>query len=116
MDNNKYKELKEVAYDRGRKAGNSVFDGNTTTEQYEDFLEAYDACTLDDAWYPTPLSGEWAGESIAELFYGFVDNHKEPTDDELQMYEDAYSEGYWDEVLRWAKHMTQDLDDAKVKG
>lgn len=47
---------------------------------------------------PAPLSGEWAGESLTEL--GLAD----ATDEELTSFEEGYSEGFWTEVLRAAKH------------
>lgn len=43
---------------------------------------------------PSPLSGEWAGESIMELF------GRTPSGDQLDRYENAYSEAYWAEIVR----------------
>jgi hypothetical protein len=86
-------------YRLGREAGHSagtwVIDGNTSTEQCARILrgiEDGDPEVMD--MQPSPLSGEWAGESIRELF------GKQPTDDQLTDYECGYSDGFWDEVAR----------------
>lgn len=41
-----------------------------------------------------PLSGEWAGESLAELELGDV------SDEDLADYENGYAEGFWAEIVR----------------
>jgi hypothetical protein len=43
---------------------------------------------------PAPLSGEWAGQSIPELF-GLAIGAEWPTDEELNNYEDHYYDGWW---------------------
>jgi hypothetical protein len=47
---------------------------------------------------PAPLSGEWAGESIPELF-GLAPGEEWPDDDELADYESGFSDGFWTAVL-----------------
>lgn len=56
---------------------------------------------------PSPLSGEWAGESLAEL--GLAD----ATGEDLDEYESGYSEGFWSSVISSCNvHIPQDEDDA----
>jgi hypothetical protein len=47
---------------------------------------------------PSPLSGEWAGESIPELF-DLAPGEDWPDDDDLADYEDGFTAGWWDTVL-----------------
>lgn len=53
---------------------------------------------------PSPLSGEWAGESLAEL--GLAD----ASDDELCAYEDGYCQGFWAEVVRRCEYQLPRVD------
>lgn len=122
MDNDKYKELIDTATERGRNSAGNQFDGNTKTEVFQDIWN-YLKGEYEPMWiesiYPTPLSGEWAGESISELFYGLVDNPSSPTDEELDIYEQAFCEAYWAEIERWVRYMLDkqylDLDTWKVR-
>ena len=95
MAKRKYYKMGEEA---GKAAGSWIIDGNTTAETAQRIIDGYDAndCTVMDL-QPSPLSGEWAGESISELF------GKQPTDSQLDDYENGYSEGFWAEVIRSAK-------------
>ena len=47
---------------------------------------------------PAPLSGEWAGESIPELF-DLAPGEEWPDEDALADYEDGFTTGWWDTVL-----------------
>ena len=85
-------------YEAGRAAGSWVIDGNTSRETCERILQGYedgDPEIMD--MQPSPLSGEWADESIPEIF------GKWPTDQQMQDYEDGYSRGFWREVLHSAR-------------
>ena len=84
-----------LGLEAGRAAGSWVIDGNSSEAQARRILQGIedgDSAIMD--MQPSPLSGEWAGESIQELF-----GHT-PTDSQLDDYEQGYSEGYWDEVER----------------
>lgn len=121
MDNDKYKQLKEVATERGRNGASNQFDGNTPTEVYEDLWKWFtgqdDPIWIDDL-IPNPLSGEWAGESIPELFYGLVDNPSDPTDEEMDLYHSTYMDAYYTEIERWVRYMLniEDLDAVGAEG
>jgi hypothetical protein len=54
---------------------------------------------------PAPLSGEWAGESIAEIF-----GDPDPTQEILDAYEQSYGDAYWDEVTTAAAAILPDDD------
>lgn len=47
---------------------------------------------------PAPLSGEWAGESIPELF-DLAPGEEWPDEDALADYESGFTDGWWDTVL-----------------
>ena len=86
-------------YAAGLAAGSWVIDGNTTTERCAAILKGLedgDPAVMD--LQPAPLSGEWAGESIPELF-GYT-----PSSRCLDLYEEGYSAGFWDEVERAARY------------
>lgn len=95
-------EAHSAGYDRGQDSGSWVIDGNTSEDQAKRLLKGItdgDPKIMDMA--PSPLSGEWAGESIPELSdeYG-IDLTNEINADE---FEQGFSEGFWDEVERSAK-------------
>lgn len=82
----------------GESAGSWMFDGNTTDETYRHVLrgiEEGDPEVLD--MMGAPLSGEWAGRSIMEIF-----GH-DATDEEMDAYEEAYALAYWDYVESTAR-------------
>jgi hypothetical protein len=86
----------------GSAAGSWVFDGNSTEDQARRILagiEDGDPEVLD--MEPSPLSGEWAGESVPELSaeYGL------DLEDSVvaHWFEHGFSEGYWDTVTRAAQ-------------
>jgi hypothetical protein len=100
--------LAEAATD-GRQAGYNaatwILDGNSTTDQARSILDAIESCDFD---FPSPLSGEWAGESISELL-GDLDDLDDNEQDELATaYEQAYLSAYETEAVRSARAMLPD--------
>lgn len=86
----------------GKAAGSWVIDGNTDAAAARRIIEGYDdgdPAVMD--MMPSPLSGEWAGESIPELSRQHGVDLSD--DDKATDFEDGYAEGYWAEVLRSAK-------------
>lgn len=85
----------------GKAAGSWVIDGNTSAADAAALLRGIadgDPAVMDLC--PSPLSGEWAEESIPELSdrYGF-----DLTDDETATaYETAFADAFWAEVERAA--------------
>lgn len=47
---------------------------------------------------PAPLSGEWAGESLVEIF------GRQPTDSMMENYEMGFQDGFWKSLLGMCKH------------
>lgn len=96
----------DEGYGRGQNAGSWVIDGNTTVETARRILAGYnngDPEIMDMA--PAPLSGEWAGESIPELSEEYGLDLED--DDEANAFEEGFSEGFWDEVVRSARAMLE---------
>lgn len=98
----------KLGYEHGKRASGSVWNGNTTKEEYLAILEGYeyefvpimDLC-------PNPLSGEWANESISELF-GLNIGDDMPDDEELADYENGFQIAFWDSLLNHCKYMTEE--------
>lgn len=84
----------------GRGAGAWVIDGNTSDEQKAAIVKGYDDGAIVDLC-PSPLSGEWAGESIPELSEQYEVDLSD--DDKATDFEDGFVDGFWREVLRAAK-------------
>ena len=87
----------------GKAAGSWTVDGNTSAETCARILrgiEEGDPEVMD--MRPAPLSGEHAGESIPELF-GY-----RPRDAWLSLYEEGYTEGFWQEVERAARYQVSE--------
>jgi len=83
-------------YDRGEAAGSWFTIENA--EHAARIVKGYDDGDPEVMdMQPSALSGEWAGESLAEL--GLAD----ASDEDLSSYEDGYSEGFWAEVLRMCR-------------
>lgn len=67
-------------------------------------IDSTNAQSILDAWYegdpkvmeiqPSPLSGEWAGESIVEILGESADEA------DAETYEQAFMDGFWDEIQR----------------
>lgn len=53
---------------------------------------------------PSPLSGEWAGESIPELF-GLEVGEDFPDEGELNAYEDNFQHGFWAQIMSVASEV-----------
>ena len=88
----------KMGCEAGRAAGSWVLDGNSSSAEARWILEGYedgDPAVMD--MQPSPLSGEWAGESIREIFGRW------PSPREMDLYELGYSEGFWGEVQRSAR-------------
>ena len=101
-------EYQRQGYERGKSAGSWVFDGNTKDETYRWVLAGYDDSDPEVMdLCPAPLSGEWAGESISELFDLPV-GQDYPTDEELSDYENGFCAGFWEVVIETANYMTGD--------
>jgi hypothetical protein len=103
----------EQAAERGKDAGLAkaswVFDGNTSQETYERFLEGFEDGDPEimDSYAVSPLSGEWAGESIPELLGDLINEGEEDDiQDILDAYEQAFDEAYWAELERVARFHT----------
>ena len=89
----------------GLSAGNSITDGNTTTENYKWILAGYEECDSEVMdLCPNPLSGEWAGESIPEIF-GLKIGEDYPSDEDLTEFEDGFSQGFWLKVVMNCQYM-----------
>lgn len=86
-------------YEHGKKSGSWVTDGNTKTETYAWILKGFDEGNPDVMdIQPNPLSGEWAGESISELF-GLNVGDELPDQEILDEYEDGFIDGFWEQVI-----------------
>lgn len=96
------KEAHEQGSQRGYNAATWVFDGNTDASYYAKVLQMFEdgdpeVYDLEPAW----LSGEWAGESIPELFD--LETGEEVDEMVLETYETSASEAFWSEVQRVAR-------------
>jgi hypothetical protein len=96
--NNRSKFYRE-GYSAGKAAGSWIIDGNTTLETCKRIVKGYDDGDPEIMdIQPAPLSGEYAGESIKELF-GYT-----PSSRCLDLYESGYSDGFWSEVIQSAMY------------
>jgi hypothetical protein len=87
-----------AGYEAGKAAGSWVFDGNTSDETYARVLQGWDDGDPEVMdLQPSPLSGEWAGESPTELLGA------DYTDEDADEYEAGFSAGFWDEVVSIAR-------------
>jgi len=81
-------------YSAGKARGSWIIDGNTTLETCQRIVQGFDDGDPEIMdMQPSPLSGEFAGESIKELF-GY-----QPSSRCLDLYESGYSDGFWSEVI-----------------
>ena len=84
----------------GVRAGRSVTDGNTKQSEYEHIVDGYelgDGLIMDLC--PNPLSGEWAGESISEIF-GLDVGEAHPAVDDLLAFEDGFRDAFWETLIK----------------
>ena len=89
----------KLGHERGAAAGSWVIDGNTSDDVLRRIVAGYDEGDpeiMDLA--PAPLSGEWAGESISEIF-GIAIHGELPHDDDLTEYENGFSVGFWESLI-----------------
>ncbi len=98
--------MTEEAYnagkERGKAAGSWVIDGNTTDETARAILKGImdgDPEILD--MRPSPLSGEWAGESMPELEHEYGIDLSDW--DEQTSFDEGHDAGFWDTVERDAR-------------
>jgi hypothetical protein len=54
---------------------------------------------------PDPLSGEWAGESLVEIF------GKNPTESMMENYESGFRDGFYGQLVERAKHEKKIADE-----
>jgi hypothetical protein len=99
----------------GKAAGSWVIDGNTSSSAAARILKGYDEGDpeiLD--MQPSPLSGEWAdGLTVDDVLIEialYADAGRiieDERDDAIDVWLDGFSEGYWDEVIRAARHSAE---------
>lgn len=102
-----YSKFYSDGMEAGKAAGSWVIDGNTTEEQAARILRGIKDCdpeVMDIE--PSPLSGEWSGESIYELIDGYRDMSVDEQDEATQQYEEGFSLAFWGEVERAARYLT----------
>jgi hypothetical protein len=91
-------------YEAGKAAGSWIIDGNTSSETAAHILRGIAECDPEVMdLQPSPLSGEWAGESIGELIDGYAELSEDEQNTVCDAYEAGYSDGFWAEVERSAK-------------
>ncbi len=101
----KQKKAYKAGYEHGSNAGSWVIDGNTSRDSATRILKGIedgDPEIMD--MQPSPLSGEWAGESISELSAQYGVDLSD--DDKASDFEQGFSDGYWNEVERTARAIT----------
>jgi hypothetical protein len=119
--------LSEAAYRLGRSKGedfaNRLVDRGTDTEEARIILEGYENDEKEVlALCPDPLSGEWADDptpvsaindisSLAEA-EGLIKKANiiealDSAEDLLDVYEDAYRDGFWETALKRANEIVQ---------
>lgn len=101
----KQKKAYKCGYERGSNAGSWAIDGNTSREaaiRIVDGIQTGDPEVMD--MMPSPLSGEWAGESISELSDQYGIDLSD--DDKALDFEQGFSDGYWNAVERSARAAT----------
>jgi hypothetical protein len=103
----------------GKAAGSWAIDGTTTAEAARRILKGYedgDPAVLD--MQPSPLSGEWAGGPTEDDVLDEIELYANTTisgdalggdgiAEIIGVWLDGYSEGYWDEVIRAARHAAE---------
>src|SRR5262249_48651513 len=103
-------EAREQGYDRGKAAAGRYFDGNTSEDTYRRVLQGIEEGdpAVMDTLPSCPLSGEWADEITPRgLFEDLgMSGDEDYADDVLNAYEDGFSQGATDELVRVARVMT----------
>lgn len=113
---------REFGTQKGHAAGGWAFDGNTPVETYVKVLRGYedgDPAILD--MEPAPLSGEWAdGLTNNDVYQAAGHDMVFNIDDELgtrllDEFCEAFSQAYWDEVVRRCRlHTTYERVDGRL--
>ena len=100
--------FEEQGREAGKDAGSWVIDGNTSAETARAILKGIedgDPDVMDIQ--PSPLSGEWAGESVYELIPELREMEErgehDAIDEACTAYEQGFGEGFWAEVERAAR-------------
>ena len=98
-----------AGYAAGKAAGSWVIDGNTTYETAREILRMLDEGdpAVYDSLPSSPLSGEWAGDPLPRdvLADVGVDEDDDGADDVLSAYEDGFSRGAEEELVRACRAM-----------
>ena len=97
-------EAYKAGYEKGQAAASGMFDSQAIQETIRKVFKGFeDGDPEIMEMQPSPLSGEWAGESIPDLSerYG-VDLGD---DEKADQFEQGFAEGYWDEVQKSGKAM-----------
>jgi hypothetical protein len=93
---------KRTATRQGKAAGKAhaswVFDYTTSDDTYKEFIQGFGNgdSEIIDAYDVSPLSGEWAGESIQEILGDRV------SDASMDAYDSAFQKAYWNDLIRVA--------------
>lgn len=114
----------QLGYKHGEARASWVWDGNTPTDEYHYFIRKYDEGDLPEHYLsPDALSGEWAGESVAELLgseFPQLLNDDADVDywhgDIPDAYEEGFQEGWYGVLVSVAltQVWTEDDEQAKV--
>jgi hypothetical protein len=91
----------KAGYEKGQAAASWLLDSNiqeTIRKVFKGFEDG-DPEIMDTQ--PSPLSGEWAGESIPELSERYGVDLQD--DEKADQFEQGFADGYWDECHRLAK-------------
>ena len=96
---------RELGAEHGKSAGSWVIDGNTDAETARRILQGYedgDPAILDMT--PAPLSGEWADSPTPRWLADEIgDENGELIEEACDVFEEAFIEAYWGEVVRSAQ-------------
>lgn len=91
----------DAGTERGTAAGSWVLDGNSSIVSARGIRKGYDdgdPAIMDLC--PSPLSGEWAGESIPELSVEYGIDLEDS--DIADAFETAFADAFWAETIRTA--------------
>ncbi len=98
------RQAQELGAYYGRNVGSWVIDGNTDRETAARILQGYDDGDPEIMdMQPSPLSGEWADDPTPTSVLAELGADDDNSSDLLDAFEAAFSEAYWDEVIRAAK-------------
>jgi hypothetical protein len=99
----------KLGRERGHAAGTWVIDGNTSEDIARAIVKGYEDGEPEVMdMQPAPLSGEWADDpTVKTVLRDIADEAGDEIDadsesDLLDIFEMAYSDGYWNEIIRSA--------------